>query len=73
MPEVERFLEDIEQNAALHPDLLALLFTTLALGLQDGIHDKFDGNWTTAAIEAERKQGDVYSGCCFHQAKSRYH
>ena len=73
MPEVERFLEDIEQNAALHPDMLALLFTTLALGLQDGIHDKFDGNWTTGAIEAERKKGDLYSRCSFHLCMDAYH
>ena len=59
--EVQRFMENIDYNAALHPDLLALLFATLALGLQDGIYDRCGEKWIPGAVEAESQKGDVYS------------
>lgn len=59
--EVRRFLENVEHNAALHPDMLALLFTTLAQGSQDGVYDKYGGKWVAGSVEAESKNGDVYS------------
>ena len=59
--EVQRFLENAEHNSAVHPDMLALLFTTLALGLQLGVYDKCGEDWKHGAVEAESKQGDVYS------------
>ncbi|KAL2051402.1 hypothetical protein ABVK25_008269 [Lepraria finkii] len=58
--EVRRFLENVELNAALHPDMLALLFTTLAQGSQDGVYDKYGGKWVAGSVEAESKNGDVY-------------
>lgn len=61
--EVQKFLENIEHNAALHPDALALLFTTLALGLQDGVFDRCGEKWVAGSVEAESKKGDVYSMC----------
>ena len=52
--EVERFLEDKERNANQFPDMLALLFATLACGLQMGQYDKNGGQWVQGAVEATR-------------------
>lgn len=60
-PEVQRFLEDVEHNAAAHPNTLALLFATLAQGLQDGIYDRNGEKWIAGAVESELMKGDVYS------------
>jgi len=54
-------MDNVEHNAALHPDMLALLFATLAQGLQNGVYDKYDGKWIAGTVEAELKKGDVYS------------
>ena len=59
--EVRKFIENLEHNAALYPDYLALLFATLAQGLQDGVYDKFGEKWSAGHVEAESKKGDVYS------------
>lgn len=59
--EVRRFLENIDHNAALHPDMLALLFATLAQGLQYGVYDRYGERWLAGAVEAESKKSDVYS------------
>lgn len=61
VPGVQGFMEDLEQSAALYPDWLALLFATLAQGLQDGIYDKFGEKWLAANVDAGSKQGDIYS------------
>ena len=60
--EVRKFLQNLEHNAALYPDYLALLFATLALGLHDGVFDKLGEKWAAGSMEAESKKGDVYSG-----------
>ncbi|KAL9123878.1 MAG: hypothetical protein Q9217_006735 [Psora testacea] len=60
IPEVRRFIVGLEHNAALYPDMLALLFATLAQGLQDGVYDKFGEKWTAGNVEVESKKGDVY-------------
>ena len=59
--EVQKFLENVQHNAALHPDTLALLFTTLALGLQDGVYDRCGEKWVAGSVETEARKGDVYS------------
>ena len=59
--EVRRFLVGLEHNAALYPDILALLFAALAQGLQDGVYDKSGQKWTAGNVESESKKGDVYS------------
>ena len=59
--EVQRFLENVEHNAAVHPNMLALLFATLAQGLQDGVFDRNGEKWIAGAVEAESQKGDVYS------------
>ena len=64
--EIRQFLDNIEHNAALHPDMLALLFTTLALGLQDGVYDRCGERWVPGGMESEAKKGDVYSQCHPH-------
>ena len=59
--EVERFLANVEHNALVHPDMLALLFTTLAQGLQSGVYDRGGGQWVAGAMDEDSKKGDVYS------------
>ena len=64
--EVQQFLQNLGHNASVYPDQLALLFAALALGLQDGVFDKFGSKWTAGSVEAEAKKGDVYGklpGC----------
>lgn len=41
--EVKRFLSDRERNVELFPDMLALIFATLATGLQMSKYDKNRG------------------------------
>ena len=41
--------------------MLALLFATLAQGLQDGIYDRNAGKWVAGSVETETKKGDIYS------------
>ena len=59
--EVKRFLEDVERNAAMNPDMFALLFATLAQGLQNGVYDRCGERWIAGAVEAESQRGDVFS------------
>lgn len=59
--EVERFLTNSQHNAHVHPDMLALLFATLAQCSQNGVYDRSGGKWVAGAMEAESKKGDVYS------------
>jgi hypothetical protein len=59
--EIERFLEDDLKNAQTFPDMLALLFATLALGTQNCVFDKCGGRWVKEEMEKERRKGDVYS------------
>ena len=59
--EVQRFLKNVEHNAALHLDMLALLFITLAQGVQYGVYDKYGERWVAGAVEDESKKSDVYS------------
>ena len=49
-----------EHNALVHPDMLALLFATLAQGLQNGVFDRCGGRWIHEVMEDESKKGDVY-------------
>lgn len=61
--EIRRFLENVEHHAAVHPNMLALLFATLAQGLQDGVYDRNGEKWIAGSVEAESQKGDVYSRC----------
>lgn len=57
---IERFLSDRERNAELCPEMLALIFATLATGLQMGKYDKDRGRWTEENTKDNR---EVYSTC----------
>lgn len=59
--EIHRFLENVQHNAAVHPNMLALLFATLAQGLQDGVYDKNGEKWIAGSVQEESRKGDVYS------------
>jgi len=41
--------------------MLALVFCTLAQGLQNGVYDKYGERWVAGAVETESKKGDVWS------------
>lgn len=58
--EVERFLDDAEYNAEKVPDMLALIFVTLATGMQMGQYDRNGGKWDKESSEKIRGQGDVF-------------
>ncbi|KAF2791298.1 hypothetical protein K505DRAFT_363937 [Melanomma pulvis-pyrius CBS 109.77] len=58
--EVERFLSDARKNAQMCPDMLALLFSALALGSQNSVWDKSGGEWVASAMEEEQQKGNVY-------------
>ena len=58
--EVERFLTDRDGNAETFPDMLALIFATMATGLQMGQYDRSGGKWDADAVEQTRRQSDVY-------------
>ncbi|KAF1944955.1 hypothetical protein EJ02DRAFT_452044 [Clathrospora elynae] len=58
--EVERFLFDPKKNVMMCPDMLALLFSALALGAQHSVFDKGGGKWDAHVMEAETRKGNVY-------------
>lgn len=58
--EVERFLDDAEGNAQKYPDMLALIFATLAMGLQLGQWDRDDGQWVEGAMAGTTRTADIY-------------
>ena len=62
--EVERFIANIEHNALMHPDMLALLFATLAQGLQHGVYDRCGKQWVAGAMQDGTKKGDVFGKLC---------
>jgi hypothetical protein len=59
--EVERFLSNATRNSMNCPDMLALLFATLALGSQHSVLDKYSGRWVPGAMEQESVPGKLYS------------
>ena len=63
--EVERFLDDATKNTEKCPDMLALLFSALALGSQHSVWDKSGGKWVAGAMEEESKRGNLYGEFCF--------
>ncbi|KAK5110524.1 hypothetical protein LTR62_005716 [Meristemomyces frigidus] len=64
--EVQRFLDDAESNATGHPDMLALIFMTLATGLQMGEWDRSGGAWVQGSMSETRQRADVYLAASMH-------
>ena len=58
--EVQRFLESKEKNAELYPDMLALIFATVATGMQMGQYDRSGGRWDKDDIERTRRTSDAF-------------
>ncbi|KAL8729663.1 MAG: hypothetical protein Q9166_004612 [cf. Caloplaca sp. 2 TL-2023] len=58
--EVQRFLSNVKENAEQHPDMLALLFATLAQGIQNGVFDKYGGAWHGGVMETECRMGNAF-------------
>jgi len=59
-PEIKRFLANVEHHAVTNPDMFALLFATMAQGLQNGIYDRCGERWIAGAVSAESQRGDVF-------------
>lgn len=59
-PEIKRFLANIEHHAVTNPDMFALVFATMAQGLQSGIYDRCGERWIAGAVDAETQRGDVF-------------
>src|SRR5262249_46382390 len=51
--EVERFLLDRVDNAQKYPDMLALIFSALALGAHNGSFDRLGGEWIAEGMKEE--------------------
>ena len=58
--EVERFLNDADRNANNFPDMLALIFATLATALQMGQYDRSGGQWVEGDVEKSRQRSDAF-------------
>ena len=58
--EFERFLVEAEANAVKFPDMLAVIFATMAVGLQVSLWNDSDGRWEADAVYKARMCGDVY-------------
>jgi len=58
--EVERFLEDKKNNAYKAPDMLSLIFATLAVGMQIGAFHRNGGQWLGASMADLQQEGEVY-------------
>ena len=58
--EIGRFLDDAEVNASKYPDMLALIFATLATGLQMGEYDRNGEQWIEGSMAKTTKQADVF-------------
>lgn len=57
--EVEHFLDNVQENAEKVPDLLALIFAALALGVQ---LDTFEGHEEaqTGASNTQSRKGEIF-------------
>ena len=71
-PEIRRFLENIEHHAVTNPDMFALVFATMAQGLQNGIYDRCGERWIAGAVDAESRRGDVFGMLFTCVLKLRY-
>lgn len=59
--EVQRFLSNVKESSEQHPEMLALLFATLAQGIQNGVYDKYGGAWHGGMMETECRLGNAFS------------
>ncbi|KAI4100982.1 MAG: hypothetical protein LQ339_005303 [Xanthoria mediterranea] len=58
--EVQSFLSNVKENSEQHPDMLALIFATLAQGAQNGAYDKLGGTWHGQVMESQCRMGDAF-------------
>lgn len=58
--EFERFLKNRKNNANNAPDMLGLMFMTLAVGMQIGAFDRNGGQWLGASMADSQQEGEVY-------------
>ncbi|KAK5705260.1 hypothetical protein LTR97_002378 [Elasticomyces elasticus] len=64
--EVERFLANSDSNAQKHPDMLALIFATVATGLQMGEHDRSGGKWEEGSMAKTMRTANMYIAASMH-------
>jgi len=58
--EVERFLADRKVNANKAPDMLALIFAALAVGMQIGVYDRNGCQWLEASMAESHLAGKAW-------------
>ncbi|KAL8957713.1 MAG: hypothetical protein Q9193_005089, partial [Seirophora villosa] len=58
--EVQRFLGNVKENSEQHPEMLALLFATLAQGIQSGVYDKYGGAWHAGVMDSECRLANAF-------------
>ena len=58
--EVERFLADRKSNANKAPDMLALIFAALAVGMQIGVYDRNGRQWLEASMAESHIAGKAW-------------
>lgn len=58
--EVERFLADRKSNANKAPDMLALIFAALAVGMQIGVYDRNGCQWLKASMAESHLAGKAW-------------
>jgi hypothetical protein len=61
--EVGRFLDEVESNPASadnNSDMLALIFATIATGMQMGVHDRSGRRWVRGAMKASLSESECY-------------
>ena len=56
-----RFLDDLKHDVQADPNMLALLFATIAQGSQNGVFDQCGQEWIAGEIERSYQQGDIWS------------
>nr|OQO30757.1 hypothetical protein B0A51_02453 [Rachicladosporium sp. CCFEE 5018] len=71
--EVGRFLDEAGEDPARmenNSNMLALIFATLATGMQMGVHDRSGEQWIEGAVEDAARRGDCYLAACMQALRN---
>nr|OQO26881.1 hypothetical protein B0A51_12170 [Rachicladosporium sp. CCFEE 5018] len=71
--EVGRFLDEAGEDPARmenNSNMLALIFATLATGMQMGVHDRSGEQWIEGAVEDAAQRGDCYLAACMQALRN---
>ncbi|KAK6433053.1 hypothetical protein LTR95_010768, partial [Oleoguttula sp. CCFEE 5521] len=71
--EVGRFLDEAGEDPARmenNSNMLALIFATLATGMQMGVHDRSGEQWIEGAVEDAAQRSDCYLAACMQALRN---